>query len=79
VELATTAGFPFFNLYRLTVILRGHHLIADVGRKSQGWTSLLARAVMVLFRPLFALNIIGTRLGWQTIAVARWNAEPSRR
>jgi SAM-dependent methyltransferase len=73
VELATTAGFPFFNLYRLTVILRGHHLMADVDHKSQGWTSLLARAVMALFRPLFVLNILGTRLGWQTLAVARWN------
>ena len=24
VELATTAGFPFFNFYRMVVILRGH-------------------------------------------------------
>ncbi|MGD0300533.1 MAG: class I SAM-dependent methyltransferase [Bryobacteraceae bacterium] len=79
VELATTAGFPFFNLYRLTVILRGRHLIADVDHKSQGWTSWLARAVMALFRPLFALNILGTRLGWQTVAVARWNAETRQR
>lgn len=73
VELATTAGFPFFNLYRLVVILRGRRLVADVDRKSQGWTGWLARAVMAVFRPLFALNSSGNGLGWQTVAVARWN------
>jgi SAM-dependent methyltransferase len=72
VELATTAGFPFFNLYRLIVILRGKHLITDVDGKSHGWKTTLARAVMALFRPLFALNLTGTQLGWQTIAVARF-------
>jgi len=71
VELATTAGFPFFNLYRLIVILRGKRLITDVDRKSDGFAATLARAVMSLFRPLFTLNLTGTQLGWQTIAVAR--------
>jgi SAM-dependent methyltransferase len=71
VELATTAGFPFFNLYRLVVILRGSSLIDDVHSKSQGWTKVLARAVMGAFRLLFLFNLTGTGLGWQTIAVAR--------
>jgi hypothetical protein len=71
VKLATTAGFPFFNLYRSVVILRGSSLITDVNTKSRGFTSLLARAVMALFRPLFALNLFGTGLGWQIVAVAR--------
>jgi SAM-dependent methyltransferase len=73
VELATTAGFPFFNLYRLVVILRGSSLIDDVHSKSRGWTKSLARSVMAAFRLLFTLNLTGTRLGWQTVAVARWN------
>jgi SAM-dependent methyltransferase len=71
VELATTAGFPFFNLYRLVVILRGRSLITDVNTESRGITSALARAVMAIFHPLFALNLFGTRLGWQIVAVAR--------
>jgi len=72
VVFATTAGFPFFNLYRLLVILRGRRLINDVSTASPGGTSSLARAAMAIFHRLFALNVIGTRLGWQTIAVARW-------
>lgn len=72
VRVATTAGFPFFNLYRLVVILRGRRLAVDVDRGSRGWTAGLARLVMDLFRPLFAWNLTGTSLGWQTIGVARW-------
>lgn len=71
VDLATTAGFPFFNLYRSVVILRGSSLITDVNTQARGITSRLARAVMAMFRPLFALNLFGTRLGWQIVAVAR--------
>lgn len=69
VELAATAGFPFFNLYRLVVISRGKRLITDV---QSGSGSKLASAVMALFRPLFALNLLGSPWGWQTIAAARW-------
>jgi SAM-dependent methyltransferase len=72
VPLATTAGFPFFNLYRMVVILRGRRLIMDVRSESTGGSSRLALAVMKVFRPLFLLNVIGSRLGWQTIAVAQW-------
>lgn len=71
VELATTAGFPFFNLYRSVVILRGASLITDVNSSAQGVARHLARAVMATFHPLFALNLMGTRFGWQTVAVAR--------
>jgi SAM-dependent methyltransferase len=77
VKLATTAGFPFFNLYRLAVILRGKRLIADVRGGSSGPGSILARAVMVVFRPLFSLNIIGSPFGWQTVATAQWPGKKS--
>lgn len=70
VELATTAGFPFFNLYRTVVILRGRRLIQDVQSGADGSSQWLARSAMALFHPLFALNLSGTGLGWQTIAVA---------
>ena len=72
VEMATTAGFPFFNLYRMAVILRGKRLITDVRSGSTAASSGLARVVMSAFRPLFALNMVGSSLGWQTIAAARW-------
>jgi len=79
VVLATTAGFPFFNLYRLVVILRGKSLIADVRGSSldpaSSASSSLARIVMKVFRPLFSLNFVGSSLGWQTIAVAKWSGQ----
>jgi 2-polyprenyl-3-methyl-5-hydroxy-6-metoxy-1,4-benzoquinol methylase len=76
VHLSTTAGFPFFNLYRLAVILRGKRLITDVrgssADSSRSVPSSLARVVMNVFRPLFSLNVVGSGWGWQTIAVAEW-------
>jgi SAM-dependent methyltransferase len=71
VDLATGAGFPFFNLYRLVVVLRGKSLIHDVDSATNGWSSILARGVMSVFHPLFALNLMNSRLGWQIVAVAR--------
>lgn len=71
VEMAATAGFPFFNLYRMVVISRGKRLITDVQSGKQSW---LASLVMAAFRPLFALNLPGSPWGWQTIAAARWPA-----
>ncbi len=72
VRLATTAGFPFFNLYRMVVILRGKRLITDVRGDSSAPASGLARLVMSAFRPLFSLNMFGSPLGWQTVATAQW-------
>ena len=57
-------GFPFFNLYRLTVIARGERLITDVA----GGPSRVARAVMQTYGLLFRLST--SRWGWQTVAVA---------
>lgn len=71
VDLVTTAGFPFFNLYRLLVILRGSRLITDVDCTSRNRSPVLARIVMAFFRVLFTMNLVGTTLGWQTIAVGR--------
>lgn len=66
------AGFPFFNLYRGLVIVRGESVIADAkphaARTSAG---LLAQAAMAAFRPLFMLNLPRSRFGWQTVGVAR--------
>ena len=61
------AGFPFFNLYRLTVIARGRRLIAD----AQGTLSTPARAAIWTFSRLFRWNSRESSLGWQLLAVAR--------
>jgi SAM-dependent methyltransferase len=71
VDLATGAGFPFFNLYRLTVILRGRRLIDEFRDGRSGKGSRLAFAVMRLFGLLFNLNNSSSRWGWQIVALAR--------
>jgi SAM-dependent methyltransferase len=68
VERATGAGFPFFNLYRLVVILRGRRLVADAER---GGAGRVARLTMQMFESLFRLNLASSPWGWQTIALAR--------
>jgi SAM-dependent methyltransferase len=67
VQLTSGAGFPFFNLYRLTVILRGRQLVKD----ASGQPGALLKSVSGLYRALFRLNIAQSPLGWQTLAVAR--------
>jgi hypothetical protein len=71
VDLATGAGFPFFNLYRLTVILRGGKLTDDFRDGRSGKSSRLALAVMRMFGVLFNLNTLSSRWGWQLVALAR--------
>ena len=63
------AGFPFFNLYRLVVLLRGQKLVDDASQADQPM-SLAARLVMSLFGILFRLNLNRSSLGWQRFAVA---------
>jgi trans-aconitate methyltransferase len=71
VELAEKAGFPFFNLYRCVVILRGQNLIEDVNAQNNLSGSRLARAVMGVFHWLFRANIRSSPWGWQMVAKAR--------
>ena len=65
------AGFPFFNLYRLTVIARGEKLAEDVRAGQAGTSSKLAAIVMGIFRGLFRFNLLDSPFGWQVVAVAR--------
>jgi hypothetical protein len=71
-EHVTGVGFPFFNLYRCVVILRGKKLITDVssGNPSSGsfWP---ARAAMAVFQKLIRRSLNSTRSGWQIVAKAR--------
>jgi SAM-dependent methyltransferase len=70
-ERVSGAGFPFFNLYRCIVILRGSKLIEDVSSESARSTSLGARVAMRAFHYLIQPNLNSMRRGWQMIAVAR--------
>jgi SAM-dependent methyltransferase len=67
VERTYAAGFPFFNLYRMLVTLRGQELIAEAARAP----SLPMRASGAVFDALFRLNLMHP-WGWQTLAVARY-------
>jgi SAM-dependent methyltransferase len=67
VERACAAGFPFFNLYRMLVTLRGQELVAEAARAP----TLLMRAAGAIFNALFRLNLMHP-WGWQTVAVARY-------
>ena len=70
-ERVSGMGFPFFNLYRCLVILRGKKLITDVSAgpgRSASWT---ARMAMAVFQRLIRLNRNSSRWGWQMVAKAR--------
>lgn len=72
VEKTSLCGFPFFNLYRIFVILRGNRLVSDVAAsEGHGATSGLARLVMSVFGLLFKFNLSNFPLGWQVLAVAK--------
>jgi len=73
-EYVGRAGFPFFNLYRCVVILRGNNLVHDVSTREDGIHSLVARIGMGLFRCRFRLN-----LGGQPVGVADGGEGTNRR
>jgi 2-polyprenyl-3-methyl-5-hydroxy-6-metoxy-1,4-benzoquinol methylase len=64
------AGFPFFNLYRLTVVARGEALIRDAAGDDGRPLPLAARATIRAFSWLFRLNRDTGLRGWQLVAVA---------
>jgi SAM-dependent methyltransferase len=66
VERVYGAGFPFFNLFRVYLTMRGDKLIDSI----TGPPSPLVRLGMALLDFLFRFNLM--RWGWQTVAVARW-------
>jgi SAM-dependent methyltransferase len=71
---ADRAGFPFFNAYRLTVLLRGKRLVEDF---AHGSGSPPARIVMKAFGALFRLNLPRSPWGWQIVATARFPGSTS--
>lgn len=64
-------GFPFFNLYKTIIILRGKALIRDVSTQSTQQVSLSAKMAMGAFSLVLKRRFNGTLWGWQMIAQAR--------
>jgi SAM-dependent methyltransferase len=75
VDSVAAAGFPFFNLYKLLVVLRGRRVIADVRASETGDGSRVASVLMRVFGALFRFNLISSPLGWQIVAVAHTRPE----
>lgn len=72
VERVCRTGFPFFNLYKLAVVLRGERLVRDLqSRTPTSRTSPAERVVATVFRLGFRINLLDFPLGWQLAAVAR--------
>jgi len=65
------AGFPFFNLYRCLVVLRGKKIIDDATARDGQSASLPARLAMAAFTPLFHLNFDSSQWGWQIVGIAQ--------
>jgi SAM-dependent methyltransferase len=70
-QQVTGAGFPFFNLYRCVIVLRGQKLIEDVSARQNSSTSPHARMAMAIFSRLFRLNLKSSRWGWQMVGKAQ--------
>jgi hypothetical protein len=70
-EYAGKAGFPFFNVYRCMIILRGNKLIEDVSTQRNPLGSPLAQAAMAVFHLLFRMNLQSSPWGWQMVGRAR--------
>ena len=64
------AGYPFFNVYRRLVILRGDRLITDVDSRAGGELPRSARVMMSGFDVAFRVNRDDTRWGTQMVALA---------
>ena len=64
------AGFPFFNLYKISAILRGKSPVNDVTGPARG-ISLAMKVFGIVFRP----NFTSTPWGCQLVAVAVEDAD----
>jgi trans-aconitate methyltransferase len=70
VVTVDSAGFPFFNLYKIAVVARGRKLVDDVDHDRSISSSPAARLLLRLFDKLFTFNRSTGSFGWQMIAVA---------
>jgi len=69
VDHVSGTGFPFFNLYKLVVLLRGRALVRDASSTAD--PSRAAAAAMRCFGVLLTPRLNSSRFGWQLAAQAR--------
>jgi len=69
VDHVTGTGFPFFNLYKVVVLLRGKSLVQAAS--STATPSMLATAAMRVFAVVLTPGRNSSRFGWQLVARAR--------
>lgn len=71
VERIDRAGFPFHNLYKLAVALRGKKLMNDLSTgEAAGELPAAVRYTWTAFNRAFAANLENSPFGWQIVAVA---------
>lgn len=73
VQRLECLGFPFFNLYRLGLLIRGKRILNSIQKMSQSKPGVLSRLLLDIFSWLFRFNWKKGNLGWQFIAVCRKN------
>lgn len=61
-------GFPFFNLYKNIVIIRGRALIKDAYGERRDQQGLLAKMAMKAFSLVLKRNLNSSSRGWQMTA-----------
>ncbi len=78
VVTVTGAGFPFFNLYKLSTIARGKALVRDAASATHGGSgsARLMTVSMEIYQALFRLNMDRSAWGWQRVALARRRLQP---
>jgi SAM-dependent methyltransferase len=73
VERVYRAGFPFFNLYKVAVVVRSRQLIREFdAAASESGPSRLANALLQVFDKAFRWNFRSSPFGWQLLAVGRF-------
>ena len=72
VERVYRAGFPFFNLYKIAVVVRSRQLIREFdGAASKSGPSRFANMLLQFFDKAFRWNLRSSPFGWQLLAVGR--------
>jgi SAM-dependent methyltransferase len=66
-----SAGWPFFNLYRLLLVLRGESLMADISVQNSNLKKNIIKCLGLIFAFLFKLNLDSLSFGWQMVAIAK--------
>lgn len=71
IERLESTGFPFFNLYRIGLVIYGKNILGLIEKISTSKPSTILTVLMRIFSWLFQFNKKDGNLGWQLIVVCR--------